>query len=53
MRIQLDKKENSYHTIVCWVLKKLNLVIYIRQKIAQLFQTVYVTNVKHHTILIP
>jgi hypothetical protein len=25
MRIQLDKKENSYHTTVCWVLKKLDL----------------------------
>jgi len=40
MKIQLDKKENSYHTIVCWVLKKLDLVRYIRQKKAQLFRTV-------------
>jgi hypothetical protein len=33
-----DKKENSYHTIACWVMKKLDLVIYIKQKKAQLFR---------------
>lgn len=39
MRIQLDKKDNSYHTKVCWVLKKLDLIRYTRQKKAQLFRT--------------
>jgi len=52
MIIRLDKKENSYHTIACWVLTKLDVVRYIRQKKAQLFQTVLITNVKHHPLLI-
>jgi len=40
VRIQLDKVDNSYHTIACWVPKKLDLVRYIRQMKAQLFRTV-------------